>query len=117
MSMTSCNHMCCHSCHGSRGQFSTKQCSASQGKGYTRLSLHCYYPSFTCPIPRFVSIRSYWDHLGREGGHLISLNELDARLQQIWKEMSQDVIQNLYASMLDRITSCIRTRGLLEINV
>ncbi|GFU72948.1 transposable element Tcb1 transposase [Trichonephila clavipes] len=28
-----------------------------------------------------------------------SLNELEARLQQIWNEMFQDIIQNLYASM------------------
>ncbi|GFW59029.1 transposable element Tcb1 transposase [Trichonephila clavipes] len=39
------------------------------------------------------------------------LNELEARLQQIWNEMSQDIIQNLYSSMPDCIASCIRTRG------
>ncbi|GFX73569.1 hypothetical protein TNCV_2342741 [Trichonephila clavipes] len=41
----------------------------------------------------------------------MSLNELEARLQQIWNEMSQDITQNLYSSMLDRIASCIRARG------
>ncbi|GFW19799.1 transposable element Tcb2 transposase [Trichonephila clavipes] len=51
------------------------------------------------------------DHLGRRVGHPTSLNELEASLQQIWNEMSQDIIQNLYASMLDRIASCIRARG------
>ncbi|GFX13767.1 hypothetical protein TNCV_1718751 [Trichonephila clavipes] len=41
----------------------------------------------------------------------MSLNELEARLQQIWSEMSQDIIQNMYVSMPHRITSCIRARG------
>ncbi|GFT05116.1 transposable element Tcb1 transposase [Trichonephila clavipes] len=66
------------------------------GKGVTRLPLHCYYPSFACPITRFVSNRAY---LGWRVGHPMRLNELEARLQQIWNEMSQDIIQN---SMPDR---------------
>ncbi|GFX45041.1 DUF4817 domain-containing protein [Trichonephila clavipes] len=74
----------------------------------TRLSLHCCYPTLACPIPRFVSNRAYLGHLERRIGHPTSLNELEARLQQIWNEMSQDIIQNLYASMPDRIASCIR---------
>ncbi|GFV46323.1 transposable element Tcb1 transposase [Trichonephila clavipes] len=41
-----------------------------------------------------------------------SLNELEAKLQQIWNKMSQDIIQNLYAALIpDRIASCIRARG------
>ncbi|GFV16503.1 transposable element Tcb2 transposase [Trichonephila clavipes] len=39
-------------------------------------------------------IEYIWDHLGRRDGHPTSLNELEARLQQIWNEMSQDIIQN-----------------------
>ncbi|GFV13697.1 transposable element Tcb2 transposase [Trichonephila clavipes] len=39
--------------------FSTRQCSTSHGKGVTRLSPHCYYPSLACPTPRFVSNRAY----------------------------------------------------------
>ncbi|GFT93384.1 transposable element Tcb1 transposase [Trichonephila clavipes] len=62
--MTSCNYMCCHSCNGSRSHFSTRQCSASHGKGVTRLSLHCYTPSFTFPIPTFVSNRAYLGSFG-----------------------------------------------------
>ncbi|GFV17626.1 transposable element Tcb1 transposase [Trichonephila clavipes] len=61
--------------------------------------------------PDLSAIEHIWDHLGRRVGHLTSLNELEARLQQIWNEMSQDIIQNLYASMPDRIASCIRARG------
>ncbi|GFX49496.1 transposable element Tcb1 transposase [Trichonephila clavipes] len=30
----------------------------------TKLSPHCYYPSFACPIPRLVSNRAYLGSLG-----------------------------------------------------
>ncbi|GFW79777.1 probable RNA-directed DNA polymerase from transposon X-element [Trichonephila clavipes] len=52
-----------------------------------------------------------WDPLGQRVGHPTSLIELEAKLQQIWNKMSQDIIHNLYASMPDGIASCIRTRG------
>ncbi|GFW43222.1 transposable element Tcb2 transposase [Trichonephila clavipes] len=61
--------------------------------------------------PDLSPIEHIWAHLGWRVGHPTSLNELEARLQQIWKEMSQDIIQSLYASMPDRIASCIRARG------
>ncbi|GFW67043.1 transposable element Tcb1 transposase [Trichonephila clavipes] len=51
-----------------------------------------------------------WDNLRWRVGHPKSLNELKARLHQIWNKISQDIIQNLYASMPDRIASCIRAR-------
>ncbi|GFV41587.1 transposable element Tcb1 transposase [Trichonephila clavipes] len=58
--MTSCNHMCCHSCNGfQESHFSTRQCSTSHGKGVTRLSPYSDYPSLACPISRFVSNRAY----------------------------------------------------------
>ncbi|GFX21725.1 transposable element Tcb1 transposase [Trichonephila clavipes] len=56
-------------------------------------------------------IKHIWDHLEWRVGHPMSLNELEARLQQIWNKMSQDNRQNLYASMLDRIVFYIHTRG------
>ncbi|GFV37079.1 transposable element Tcb1 transposase [Trichonephila clavipes] len=56
-------------------------------------------------------IKHIWDYLGLRVGYPTSLIELEARLQQIWNEMSQHIIQNLFASMLDRIASCIRARG------
>ncbi|GFV61198.1 transposable element Tcb1 transposase [Trichonephila clavipes] len=61
--------------------------------------------------PDVSAIEHIWDHLGRRVGHPTSLNKLEARLQQIWNEMSQDIIQNLYASLPDRIASCICARG------
>ncbi|GFT53216.1 transposable element Tcb1 transposase [Trichonephila clavipes] len=92
-----------------RAIFSARQCSASDGKVVTTLSPHCYYLSLACPIPRFVSNRAYLGTFGTASSS--SLNEVEARLQQIWNEMFQDIIQNLYASMPDRIASCIRAKG------
>ncbi|GFT78081.1 transposable element Tcb1 transposase [Trichonephila clavipes] len=62
-----------------------------------------------CPAPAqspdLSPIEHIRDHLGRRVGHPTSLNELEARLQQIWNEMSQNIIQSLYASMPDRIAA------------
>ncbi|GFT58646.1 transposable element Tcb1 transposase [Trichonephila clavipes] len=108
--MTSCNHMCYHSCNGSQKPFLNKTML-----GLTRVSQDCLRAITTLPWPARSSDLSpmdyIWDHLGRRVGHPTSLSELEARLQQIWNEMSQDIIQNLYASMLDRIDSCIRARS------
>ncbi|GFX39574.1 transposable element Tcb1 transposase [Trichonephila clavipes] len=79
-----------------------------------RVSQDCLRTVTTLPwparLPDLSPIEHIWDHLARRVGHPTSLNELEARLQQIWNEMSQDIIQNLNASMLDRIASCIRAR-------
>ncbi|GFW29324.1 putative transposable element [Trichonephila clavipes] len=56
-------------------------------------------------------IEHIWDHWVWRVEHPTSFNELEASLQQICNEMSQDIIQYLYASMLDRIASCIHARG------
>ncbi|GFX34956.1 transposable element Tcb1 transposase [Trichonephila clavipes] len=58
-----------------------------------------------------TAVEHIWDHFGWRVGYRTSLNELEARLQQIWNEVSQDIIQNLYASMPDHIAFCIRDRG------
>ncbi|GFT15072.1 transposable element Tcb1 transposase [Trichonephila clavipes] len=58
--------------------------------------------------PNLSSIEHIWDNFER---YPTSLNELEARLQQIWNKISQDIIQKLYASMPDRVASCIRIRG------
>ncbi|KFM75858.1 Transposable element Tcb2 transposase, partial [Stegodyphus mimosarum] len=50
---------------------------------------------WTARSPDLSPIKHIWDHLGRQVGHPTSLNELEARLQQIWNEMSHDIIQNL----------------------
>ncbi|GFS54714.1 transposable element Tcb1 transposase [Trichonephila clavipes] len=103
-----CNHMCCHSCNGFQEPVFNKTMLSLTGQGCHKTVSASYYPSLACSIPRFVSNQAY---LGWRVGHLLSLNELEARLQQIWNEMSQDIIQNLYASMPDRTASCIRARG------
>ncbi|GFT79347.1 hypothetical protein TNCV_3275731 [Trichonephila clavipes] len=62
-------------------------------------------------LSRYLSPIEYiWDHLRRRVRHSMSLNELEASLQQIRNQMSQDIIQILYASMPDRVASGIRTR-------
>ncbi|GFV09516.1 transposable element Tcb1 transposase [Trichonephila clavipes] len=91
-----------------RSHFSTRKCSTSHGKGqdYLRTVTTLLWPALS---PDLSPIEHIWNHLGWRVGHPTSLNELEARLQQIWKEMSQDIIQNLHASVPDHI-SCIRAR-------
>ncbi|GFT82678.1 transposable element Tcb1 transposase [Trichonephila clavipes] len=62
-------------------------------------------------IPDLSPIEHIWDPLGRLVGNLTSLNELEARLQQTWDEMSQDILQNLFASTPDYNACFIRARG------
>ncbi|GFT03424.1 transposable element Tcb1 transposase [Trichonephila clavipes] len=76
-----------------------------------RVSQECLHTITSLPWPTRSPDLSSIEHLGWRVGHLTSLNELEARLQQVWNEMSQDIIQNLYALMPDRIASCIRSRG------
>ncbi|GFW97966.1 transposable element Tcb2 transposase [Trichonephila clavipes] len=81
-----------------------------------RVFQDCLHPVTAIPWPArslelWSPIDHIRDHLGWRAGHPMSLNELEARLQQIWKEMSQGIMQNLNALMPDRITSCIRARG------
>ncbi|GFW86769.1 uncharacterized protein TNCV_2809241 [Trichonephila clavipes] len=109
--MTSCNHMCCPHAMAPRSYFLTRQCSASHCKGVTSLSPYCYYPSVDCPIPRFVSNRAYLGSFGTMSWVSQEFEGTRGKLQQIWIKMSQDIIQNLYASMPDRIASCIRRGG------
>ncbi|PRD28355.1 UNVERIFIED_CONTAM: hypothetical protein NCL1_32620 [Trichonephila clavipes] len=98
--------MCCHSCNGSYEPFFNKTMLDLAQQGYHKTVSPCYNPSVAYPFPRFVFNRAYLGSFGTT-----SLNELEARLQQIMNEMSQDIIQNLNASMPERITSCIHARG------
>ncbi|GFT95561.1 transposable element Tcb2 transposase [Trichonephila clavipes] len=80
-----------------------------------KVSQDCLHTVTTLPWPArspdLSPIKPIWDPLGRRVGQPTTLNELEARLQQIWNEISQDIIQNSYVSMPDRIASCIRARG------
>ncbi|GFX46770.1 transposable element Tcb1 transposase [Trichonephila clavipes] len=80
-----------------------------------RVSQDCLRTITTLPWPSrspdLSPIEHIWDHLGWRVRHSTSLNELEARFQQIRNEMSEDIIQNLHASMPDRIASCISARG------
>ncbi|GFX08827.1 transposable element Tcb1 transposase [Trichonephila clavipes] len=77
--------------------------------GFTRQGCHKTLP-WPARFPDVSPIEPIWDYLGRRVGHPTSLNELEARLQQIGNEMSQDIIQNLYGLLPNRIASCIRAR-------
>ncbi|GFX42066.1 uncharacterized protein TNCV_2134811 [Trichonephila clavipes] len=91
--------------------FQQDKCSASHGKGVTRLSQHFYYPSLACLIPRFVSYRAY---LGSFGMASRSSHEFERTRGKGTANTERNVSkhhQNLYASMPDRIASCIRARG------
>ncbi|GFU08417.1 transposable element Tcb2 transposase [Trichonephila clavipes] len=61
-----------------------------------RVSQDCLRTVTTLPwpdrSPDLSLIEQIWDHLGRRVGHPTSLKELEARLQEIWNEMSQDII-------------------------
>ncbi|GFW98209.1 RNase H domain-containing protein [Trichonephila clavipes] len=98
--------MCCHSCNGSEEPFFNKTILGLTRQGLRTVTI---FP-WPAQSPHLSPMEHIWDHLRRRVGHSMSLNELEAMLQQIWNEMSQDIIQNLYASIPDRITSCIRAR-------
>ncbi|GFS90068.1 transposable element Tcb2 transposase [Trichonephila clavipes] len=110
--MTSCNHMCCHSCNGSQEPFLSKTmlglAQARVSKDFLRTVTTLPWPARSLYLPPIDYISN---HLGRRVGYRTSLNELEAKLQQIWNEMSQDIIQNLYALLSDRIALCIHARG------
>ncbi|GFV46727.1 kinesin-like protein [Trichonephila clavipes] len=80
-----------------------------------RVSQDCLCTLTTVPWPAqspdLSPIKHIWGRLRRWVGHPTSLNKGKARLQQIGNKMSQDIVQNLYASIPDRIASCIRARG------
>ncbi|GFU63297.1 transposable element Tcb1 transposase [Trichonephila clavipes] len=81
--------------------------------GLTRQGCHKTVTTLPRPprSPDLSPIEHIWDHLRRRAGHPTILNELDSRLQQVWNKMSQDIIQNLYALMPDRIAFGIRGIG------
>ncbi|GFW65808.1 transposable element Tcb1 transposase [Trichonephila clavipes] len=85
------------------------------GPHTARMSQDCLHIVTTLALPSrspdVFPIEHIWYYLGWRVGHPTSLNELEARLQQIWNEMSQSIIQNLHASMRDHIASCICTKG------
>ncbi|GFW97770.1 uncharacterized protein TNCV_1425331 [Trichonephila clavipes] len=75
MSMTSCNHLCCHSCNGSQEPFFNNARPHTAG-----VSRDCLRNFTTRPWPVWDHIEHIWDHLGWRVGHPTSLSELEARL-------------------------------------
>ncbi|GFU65445.1 uncharacterized protein TNCV_633681 [Trichonephila clavipes] len=97
--MTTFNHMCGHSCNGSQKPFFNKTARPHS----ERVSQDCLRTVTTLPWPArsqdLSAIEYIWDHLERRVGHPTNLKELEARVQQIWNEMSQDIIQKLYVCL------------------
>ncbi|GFU80807.1 transposable element Tcb1 transposase [Trichonephila clavipes] len=61
--------------------------------------------------PDLSPVKHIWGPLRGRVGHPTSLNELEARLQQIWNEMSQDIIQNYKTSSRSYRIVYSRARG------
>ncbi|GFW39697.1 transposable element Tcb2 transposase [Trichonephila clavipes] len=62
-----------------------------------RVSQDCLLTATTPPrlvrSPYLSPIEHIWHSLGWQVWHPTNLNELEARLQQIWNKISQDIIQ------------------------
>ncbi|GFW19050.1 uncharacterized protein TNCV_253801 [Trichonephila clavipes] len=86
--MTSCNHMCCQSCNGFQEPF-FNNVPPHTAMVSPKLSPHCYYFSLPAQSQDLSPIAHIWGHLGLRVGHPTSWKELEARLQQIWNEMSR----------------------------
>ncbi|GFW59669.1 transposable element Tcb1 transposase [Trichonephila clavipes] len=110
--MISCNHMCCHSYNGSQEPFFNKIILVLTRQRVFQDNLRTVITlSWLARSPDLSPIEHIWNHFGWRLVPPMNLNELEAMLQQIWNEMSLDIIQNLYASMSDCIASCLRARG------
>ncbi|GFV96911.1 transposable element Tcb2 transposase [Trichonephila clavipes] len=99
--------MCYHSYNSSQEPFFQQ----ANARPYTaRLSQDYLYTVITLPRPSrspdLSPVENTWDPLGRQVGHPTSLNELEARLQQLWNEMSQDIcdesVRNLSTNLIRR---------------
>ncbi|GFU52485.1 uncharacterized protein TNCV_2983651 [Trichonephila clavipes] len=97
--MTSFNYMSCHSCNGSKEPifYKTMLDLSRQESPKIISALLLLFLGVPVRSPDLSPIKHIWDHLGWRVVHPRSLNELEARLMQIWNEISQDTIQNLYA--------------------
>ncbi|GFV58312.1 transposable element Tcb2 transposase [Trichonephila clavipes] len=86
-------------------QENTRPQTARVSQDYLRTVTTLPWPSL---FPDLSPIEHIWDHWGWRVGHPMSLNEREAKLQQIWNTMSQDILQKLYDLMPNRIASCNR---------
>ncbi|GFU58929.1 uncharacterized protein TNCV_4732091 [Trichonephila clavipes] len=105
--MTSCDRMRFASCNGSKEPFFNKSSPDFTQQGCHKTVSSLLLPFLGLPDPH-ICLQSnisgiIW------GGELCIPRE--ARLQKIWNKKSQDIMQNLFASMPDRIASCICARG------
>ncbi|GFW03761.1 transposable element Tcb1 transposase [Trichonephila clavipes] len=107
------NDMCCHLCNGCLSGVIFQQDNACphmarKSQDCLRFVTTLLWPARSADLS---PIEYIWDHLRWRVGPPTSFNYLEPRVQQIWNEMSHDIIENLYASMPDRMASCIHDRG------
>ncbi|GFT28295.1 uncharacterized protein TNCV_646171 [Trichonephila clavipes] len=101
--MTSSN-----SCKGSQEPFCNKTMLGLTRQGFLRTVTTLPWPDRSSDLSQIEHI---WDHLGQRVGHPTSLNELGARLPQIWNQIvSRHHTELVFSRMPDHITSCIRAK-------
>ncbi|GFS70847.1 hypothetical protein TNCV_2897821 [Trichonephila clavipes] len=57
--------------------------------------LHIATHPWPTRFPNLSPIEHIWDHLGRQVGQPMSLVEQEARIKQLWCEISKCIIRNL----------------------
>ncbi|GFW64800.1 transposable element Tcb1 transposase [Trichonephila clavipes] len=80
----------------------------SHGKGVTRLSPHCYYPSLAYPISRFVSNQAY---LGSFGTVSWASHEFERARGKVTVNMERNVSRYHTELVYLNARACIRARG------
>ncbi|GFT21969.1 uncharacterized protein TNCV_2383451 [Trichonephila clavipes] len=100
----------CVAIHASdpRSHFSTRQSSASHGKGFTRLFRTVTTLPWPTRSPDLSPIQHIWDHSGWRVGHPTCMNELEARWQRHLKsETPYDLPQNWDGIEPNRPVTCM----------
>ncbi|GFV97644.1 transposable element Tc1 transposase [Trichonephila clavipes] len=102
----------CVSTHATapRSHFLKRQGLASHNKGVTRLST-LLLPFLGLPDPQIVTNRKYLGSFRTLSWASYEFERTRGKGTANMERMSQDIIRSLYASMSDRITSCIRAKG------
>ncbi|GFV70739.1 transposable element Tcb1 transposase [Trichonephila clavipes] len=96
---------------GVKEPFFNKTILGHAQQGYHKTASTTLPPFPACLIARFVTNQAYLGSYGMASWTAYDCFELQARSQQQWNEMSQNIIRNLYASTLASIASCIRASG------
>ncbi|GFX45128.1 hypothetical protein TNCV_3431761 [Trichonephila clavipes] len=94
--------MCCHSEQGSQEPFFYKAILGHTQQRRHKTNSTPLPPAFPDLLDLQICHQSIvlenhqWDHLGEQTGQPTCLVEFEVCLQQLWNEMFQDIIRNLY---------------------